>query len=147
MRQHTLWLILTALLLATGFGPAAHGQSQEREDAESRTEPSVWMKRKLEYSKGILAGLADGDYETIQENAEAMQSLSRFEAFVRGRSPEYRAQMQVFQDANREIIVQSKRRSVEGAALGFTQLTISCVNCHKSLRNPQASDAAEKKTE
>jgi cytochrome c556 len=76
-----------------------------------------------------------------------MQSLSRFEAFVRGRSPEYRAQMQIFQDANREIVLQAKRKSVEGAALGFTQLTISCVNCHKNLRSPQAQDSPERKSD
>jgi hypothetical protein len=92
------------------------------------------MKRKLEYSKGILAGLAESDFEAITENAEAMRSLARIEAFVRRRSPEYRTQMQIFMEANQEIVRQAERKNVEGASLGFTQLTISCVNCHKQLR-------------
>lgn len=33
-----------------------------------------------------------------------------------------------------EIVRQAKKDNVDGTALAFTQLTISCVNCHKHLR-------------
>lgn len=135
---------LPTIALAAVFASAslAGAQTDERKEAERQSEPSVWMTKKLEYSKEILAGLADGDYDAIQKNAQAMQSLSKFEAFIRARSPEYRSQMQLFQDANREIIKQAKRKNLEGAALGFTQLTISCVNCHKNLRETPGKDRA-----
>jgi hypothetical protein len=48
--------------------------------------------------------------------------------------PGYRTQLEVFNDANEQIIRQAQKDNVEGAALAFTQLTISCVNCHKQLR-------------
>jgi cytochrome c556 len=107
------------------------------------------MRLKLEYSRNILAGLASEDYDKIAKNAEAMQGMSKFEGFIRGKMPGYRAQLQVFQSANEELIRQAQNDNVEGAALAFTQVTVSCVNCHKQLRAaaPQPSVPAPKREE
>lgn len=99
-------------------------------------EPSVWMKMKLEYSKKIIEGLAAGDFDMIAKNASAMNGLNRIEDFVRGRTPGYRTQLRIFQHANEEIAAQAKSRNLEGVALAFNQLTMSCVSCHKQLRDP-----------
>lgn len=101
-------------------------------------EPSIWMKKKLDYSQQILAGLATADFERIETNAELMKGLGKVEAFVRGRTPGYRAQFQIFQEATDELARQAAKKNVDGAALAFTQLTISCVNCHKQLRESKA---------
>jgi cytochrome c556 len=100
-------------------------------------EPSIWMRKKLDYSRAILEGLSIADFDKIADNARAMQGLSRLEAFVRGRDASYRRQLQIFQAANEELIDQADGDNVEGAALAFTQVTISCVNCHKQLRQAE----------
>ena len=112
---------------------AANGQEQKTPET-AETQPSVWMRKKLEYSRNILAGLSSEDFDKVAANAQAMQGMSRFEGFLRGKMPGYRTQLEVFQDANEEIIRQAQKDNIEGAALAFTQLTISCVNCHKQLR-------------
>ena len=118
--------------------PSAAAMGQEKKPPEAAdSQPSVWMRTKLEFSRNILAGLASEDFDKVAKNAEAMQAMSKFEAFIRGRMPGYRTQLQVFQSANEEIIRQAQKDNVEGAALAFTQLTISCVNCHKQLREAQ----------
>ena len=96
--------------------------------------PSIWMKKKLDYSQEILAGLTSEDFNKIADNARAMRALGKFEAFVRSRNTAYTRQLQVFEDTNDEIIRQADNDNVEGVALAFTQLTINCVNCHKVLR-------------
>ena len=129
-------------LVAIGFAscliwlaPIVGANGQEQKSPETaETQPSVWMRKKLEYSRNILAGLSSEDFDKVAANAEAMQGMSRFEGFLRGKMPGYRTQLEVFQDANEEIIRQAQKDNVEGAALAFTQLTISCVNCHKQLR-------------
>lgn len=106
------------------------------DDAEPQK--SDWMKRKLDYTQKILSGLAKGDYEAIRVNAELMNKLTPIERFIRGRTPAYRTQLQVFQFANEELIRLAEEKNIDGAALAFTQLTLSCVNCHKVIRDPEA---------
>jgi hypothetical protein len=125
----------TFVFVVIAMWPCLAAVAEDKEPpAESANQPSIWMRKKLDYSQNILSGLASGDFDKIAENAEAMQGLSKVEWFIRGRTPGYRTQLEIFLDANTEIIKQAKQDNLEGSALAFTQLTISCVNCHKNLR-------------
>lgn len=128
-----LFVVAAIATMSLLLGGLACGQ-EGKPPANEEDQPSIWMKKKLDYSQNILAGLANADFNQITENAQAMQGLSKLEWFIRGRTPGYRTQLAIFQDANAEIIKQAKQDNLEGASLAFTQLTISCVNCHKHLR-------------
>jgi hypothetical protein len=122
--------LICFLVLTLCSAPTVNGQ-----DTSEKNQPtSFWMQKKLDYSKNILAGITTADFDKIVENAESMRRLSAIEGFVRGRMPGYRTQLQIFEESADEIIRQGKKDNVDGAALAFTQLTISCVNCHKQLR-------------
>ena len=95
---------------------------------------SFWMKRKLDLSQKIFAALTQGDFETIDQSARTMAKLNTIEKFIRGRNPEYRAQLEIFKFANEELIRQADKENIDGATLAFNQLTLSCVNCHKQIR-------------
>lgn len=123
-----------AIIAACLLSSAVAGGEDKKPAAAREDEPSIWMKKKLDYSQNILAGLATADFDQVAENAQAMQGLSKLEWFVRGQAPGYRTQLEIFQDANKEIIRQAQQDNLEGATLAFTQLTLSCVNCHKQLR-------------
>jgi hypothetical protein len=126
---------LTVLFIALVTFAAAVVAKGDDKDAQGKDQPaSFWMKKKLEYSQNILAGIANADFDKIAQNAESMRSLSKVEGFVRRQTPGYRTQLHIFEESADEIIRQGKKDNVEGAALAFTQLTISCVNCHKHLR-------------
>lgn len=79
--------------------------------------------------------MAVGDLQAVQEKAEQMRLVSRIEGWVRNRKPGYREQFQAFEFANAEILRNAKANNLDGAAIGFQQLTISCVSCHKILRD------------
>ena len=98
------------------------------------------MKKKLSYSENILAGLASADFDQIRKNAQTMKALSQMEKWVRGNTPPYRAQLQVFQDANERLIRMADNENLDGAALAYVQLTLSCVNCHKVVRDSQREE-------
>lgn len=104
------------------------------DEKEKEKGPSFWMKQKLLYSQRILNGLALEDYDMITENANAMKGLNKLEYFVRRKPEGYRTQLKVFQSSVDQIVRTSADSNLDGATLGFTQLTISCVNCHKQLR-------------
>ena len=98
---------------------------------------SFWMEKKLQYAQEILRGLAVGDLEVVAETGEQMRLLSKVEGWIRNRKPGYRAQFQAFQFANAEIVRNANGGNLDGAAMAFQQLTISCVSCHKMLRDVQ----------
>ena len=113
---------------------AAPKQPQVKTEKTGEQTTSFWMDRKLHLSQQLLAGITAGDFDKVTTSAQAMRSLNKVEAFIRGRTPGYRTQLQFFDESLDEIIRQADKDNLEGAALGFTQLTISCVNCHKQLR-------------
>jgi hypothetical protein len=125
----TLCLIFVAL-----SAPLAARGEEQAADKNQNQPTNFWMRKKLEYSQNILAGITSADLDKVVANAEAMRKLSAIEGFLHGQTPGYRTQLHIFEESADEIIRQGKKDNVEGAALAFTQLTISCVNCHKQLR-------------
>ena len=125
-----------AIVLALGFAGSVAVLAWAAQD--DKQPESVWMKKKLEYSKDILEGITTEDFETIERAAAAMRRMSALEGFVRRKdTKEYRAQLTIFEFANDELLRHAGNKDVDGATLAFTQLTLSCVNCHKQLRLPQ----------
>ena len=99
-------------------------------------EMNFWMKKKLDYSQNILSGLATADFGAIGKNAESMARLGKLETFIRrSNAEEYRAQLRVFLAANKELTLAAEKKNIDGATLAFTQMMLSCVNCHKALRD------------
>lgn len=129
------WTVTVASLLALGSGLGwALADDEDQPD-------SFWMQKKLEHTQDVLSALATEDFEAIGVNAEAMRRLSRLEGFVRRSNVEaYRTQLKVFEFANQELARHAREKNIDGAALAFTQLTLSCVNCHKEIRNLPVAD-------
>ena len=126
--------LFLAIPTITPAQEAAPKQPQAKTEKSGEQSASFWMDRKLHLSQQVLAGITAGDFDKVTTSAQAMKSLDKVEAFIRGRTPGYRTQLQVFDESLDEIIRQANKDNLEGAALGFTQLTISCVNCHKQIR-------------
>jgi len=126
--------VITVGLVIAMLASAGRVQADDKQPGDKSQPMSFWMTKKLEYSQNILAGLATGDFDKIVANAQSMRNLSKTEGFVRGQTPGYRTQLHLFEESADEIIRQAKKDNVEGATLAFAQLTISCVNCHKHLR-------------
>ena len=96
---------------------------------------SIIMARKLDHSKGILEGLATDDFELIATNAKVMSTFTQLESWFRADVPEYKAQLELYRVANKELIRQADAKNLDGASLAYVQLTLSCVQCHKVIRD------------
>lgn len=126
------WKSLSTVLMVMGMSAQVTADEPPKKPAEIYV--SGWMKLKMEYSKNILEGIAKADFDEIAKNAEGMQGLNQVEGFVRRNVPGYAVQLEIFKDATAELVKQSNRDNLEGSALAFTQLTLSCIHCHKRLR-------------
>jgi hypothetical protein len=136
----TTLLGLTYLLAAVAllsFCPASAEDKKpgKGKKADERDKANIWMKRKLDHSQKILAGLTQGDFAMIEKSAEALRVVSYLSQYDFADRPEYRRQVKYFDDANKELIRQAKNKNVNGATLAYTQLTLSCVHCHNIVRD------------
>ena len=127
----SFWLYVIGIVAAIAFVLIAARVAGAAEPEE----PSFWMKKKMEYSEKILAGLAKADFEAIEKNAMTMNGLSQIENWVRASSPAYKHQLAAFRSANKSLIRMAQDEDIDGATLAFMQLTQSCVQCHKLIRD------------
>jgi cytochrome c556 len=108
---------------------------ERRPTVDSDKKPmSPWMDTKVKESQKIFVALAEADFKTVIDSAKKLKTLNKFEGFVRRNAPGYRTQLRSFEFAVDEIEQQARKENIEGVTLGFHQLTMSCVNCHKQLR-------------
>ena len=135
-----------AILMFTLGGGAIPVQTKTSAAPAPAVEPqrpfNIWMDVKLKESQEIFRALAKADFVTIQESVDELQLLNTIEGWVRTRNPEYTTQLRAFEFAIAEVRRQAVRENVEGVTLAFHQLTLSCVNCHKQLRDARNSPAA-----
>jgi hypothetical protein len=110
------------------------GQDPKRTELKRQFDVAL-MRSKLEHSKIILGGLATEDFTAIGNAAQAMKGLTVLEHWFRAESPQYKAQLNVFWFANDALIQAANEKNLDSAALAYTQLTLSCVNCHKHVRS------------
>ena len=129
MRRMIVCLLGLSAALAVAAGTLGGAEPDEPQDT------SFWMRKKLEYSERILEGLAKEDYQQIGKAARSMRALSHMERWVRAGLPEYRTQLRIFENSNDQLIRHADRDELDGAALAYVQLTLSCVNCHKVVRD------------
>lgn len=114
------------LLSAAGLAGAARAGS----DAET----SEIMQQKLMRSQAVLRGIALQDFALIQTNAFQMVKLSQLGGWQARQTPEYELFTIEFRRRAEELVKAGKSKNIDAATLAYTQLTFSCVSCHKFLR-------------
>ena len=128
------WSALTALVIAVALLPICPAD-EAKKDSRARDKASVWMTKKLEFSERILRGLTMGDFDLARKNADAMVVVGYLEKWDRAEMPGYRKQLKSFEAANKELVRQAEKKDVTAATRAYTQLVVSCVECHTLLRD------------
>jgi hypothetical protein len=128
--------ILLGLICSVVSAQEPQSKSQELELPKITKERpmSFWMAKKLDYSKELLEALTSGDFKSLETYATHMRAMGELEGFMRSGSPEYAAQLHMFEMSNTDLITQARAGNLEGATLAFNHLTSSCVACHAQLR-------------
>ena len=127
----TALLVLPMLLPATGVIAEEPPQTKDAKQQE----PSYWMRKKIELSTEIMVGLAQSELDAVATHGQTMKNLTKIERWARRTdTKEYRKQLTYFTRANAELIRHAQEDDLDGAAVAFSKMTLSCVNCHKQLR-------------
>jgi hypothetical protein len=127
--------------ITLGFGSwQLYGNPQQKRLPE---ELKPFMQLKLEHSKSILEALAVEDFESMAKNAQALSLLSLESNWNSITTQEYIQQSSDFRRACQVIHEAAEERNVDRATLGFVNLTVRCVECHKYLRKNALLPARE----
>lgn len=119
-------------------------QADARTDADKEPALAKFMRAKLKASSQILEGLCTEDYETIQKGAETLKSMSREERWRVSNDAMYRQQSAEFRDAVDNILKAAKeKKNLDSAALAWTKTTLSCIECHRWVRNTLLAEQGE----
>jgi hypothetical protein len=119
--------LLIACVIVAVLLPAFSSQSEDTKP------PAVDMRQKLDDSKTILDGLVTEDFDKILQGAKALNRLGK-RKWVENESAAYRTQNQVFWFTTGTLVMAAENKNIDGATLAYTQMTHSCVNCHKLIR-------------
>ena len=120
-------ILFFATLMATVLLCSRHVAAEEKHGSK------VDMKQKLEYSQNILDGLVTENFDKILQGAKSLNQLGK-QNWIENESSEYRTQNQVFWFTAGSLVISAEDKNIDGATLAYTQMTVSCVNCHKLIR-------------
>jgi hypothetical protein len=103
-----------------------------KEDKPSKV-PEL-MQKKLKHSQKLLEALAVNDFASLASHGEELFALSKEVEWKVIKTPRYELYSDQFQSNCEDLVKQAKDKNLDGAALAYVQLTLSCVKCHKYVR-------------
>ena len=127
--------LLTPLILALFFA----GSSSISAQAGKESGVKEAMRKKVAYSQQVLVGITLEDYGLIANNAKKLVELSNKTNWYSRQVPEYELFLNEFRRNAEQLIEAGKRKNLDAASLAYSQMTLSCVSCHKFIRQSSGS--------
>ncbi len=92
------------------------------------------MNDKLKSSQALLEGLALADFGKIEQNADRLLSISSTAEWFAFKTPEYKIFTNEFRRSAEKVAKKAKAKNIDGVALAYMELTMTCVRCHQYVR-------------
>jgi hypothetical protein len=143
-------LIASGLFLGAIGGLAivptnAKDEKKDEKTAPPKTDGSIkesakklamkaFMRKKLASSQEIIEGLALEDFELIEKGAKNLKAMSAAAEFMVTEDPLYKEHSNDFRKVVIKMEKAAREKRIDGATLGFMDMTMSCVECHKYVR-------------
>jgi hypothetical protein len=114
---------------------AAPGPAQEKpRPPEPPKKPTV-MQRKLAHAQMILEGLAKEDFDKIRTNADGLIGCVKDASWRINQTEKYLLFSNDVLRSAENLKKAAKDRKTDAAALAYVDLTLTCVKCHRYLRD------------
>jgi hypothetical protein len=127
------YMLIAGCLLAGLTLGVAHLMSQESKERGSK---AGIMRMKLEPAKNILEGIALGDYQSVKKNTEQIRLLTLDEKWMYLQTETYREHTKNFERSLNLLKRMCDEKDMDGVTLAYMQVTMRCVECHRTLRDP-----------
>jgi hypothetical protein len=133
MRRFIL-LIVFILFMVAVLGPAILGFGVRAAPPPKADDANALMQKKLTHAQKLLEGIALADFDKIGDNAKELATLSKRIEFMVLKTPAYELHANEFRRAIEDIQKGVNKKNLDAATLGYMDLTMSCVRCHKHVR-------------
>ena len=138
----TLGAILGLALWFQNGPSVAQDKNKPADKAADKEKPAgkkiamqAFMRKKLESSQSVLEGLALEDFDLIAKGAKQLKTTSAAAEFLVIHDPVYTEHADEFRRIIDKLERAAKERRIDGATLAYVDMTMSCVECHKYVRN------------
>ena len=123
-------IFIGCVLLIAAFWLAAtlRGQRPQTNDLKD------FMRAKLLHSQKLVEGLTTENYEMIAKHAQDLSLLCEDEQWQVFRTSDYIARIKEFRRATDALTEAGRAKNLDAASLGYVDVTLKCVECHKYLR-------------
>jgi hypothetical protein len=140
MRRAILPIVVIVFVVALlgpvllGVGVKAAQPAKQAPKQEAKPDAAALMKKKLTHAQKLLEGIALADLTKVGDNAGDLMAISKQVEFQILKTPRYELYTNDFRRALEDIQSGVKQRNLDAATLGYLDLTMSCVRCHKHIR-------------
>jgi hypothetical protein len=134
MRRVTFVAAVLALLLGIPT-LSGHGGEPKKDDKLHDL-----MQRKLAASQKVLEGIALGDFDKIGKQADELIDVSKQTEWRVLKTPQFELYSNDFRRVADNLAKNAKDKNLDAAALSYVELTLTCVKCHKHVRDTRDMD-------
>jgi hypothetical protein len=92
------------------------------------------MQRKLEHAQKVVEGLATNDFRALAQHAEELIAISKEAEWKVLKTARYQLYSSDFRQQAQDLVDHAKEKNIDGAALAYVEMTLTCVKCHKHVR-------------
>jgi hypothetical protein len=124
----TRWIVLPVLGIVTWAVVASFAQPS----VPTRTKE--FMREKLGHSQHALEALALEDFFTLEQHAKKLSAMTEAASWQVFQNPDYTEHSVAFRRHANALTRAAQEKDIDAAALAYARLTMSCVECHKSVR-------------
>ena len=125
------WVVIVAIAVAVGHGQASDAPKPA---APQPKKPTV-MQRKLVHAQKVLEGIAVEDYDTVVKNAEELKQCVKDATWRIIDTEKYVMFSADFMGHLDNLQAAAKKKNADAAALAYVDMTLTCVKCHKYIRD------------
>lgn len=134
MRSRTTFAgcVVTAVTVAILFVMPSRADEKQKPKADEKK--LTVMQRKLAHSQKVLEGLAKEDFGKISTGADGLLECVKEETWKLNQTDKYLLYTNDFLRRIEDLKKAAKAKNIDAAALVYVDMTLTCVKCHKYLR-------------
>jgi hypothetical protein len=115
-------------------------QKRGEKDIRKQTPVQVFMQAKLKDNSKILEGLMTNQFAQIASAADHLSLMSTATQWHVIQGPIYKQHSEEFRRSVDELKKAANKKNLDGAALAYMHMTMTCINCHKFVRGTRLAD-------